>query len=381
CSGGRACDMSPVRVRELVRKEFIQLFRDRKNRPLLIIAPLIQLLVFGYVVSTDVRDVRVAWMDHSRTLESRRLSDSLDANRTFRITHRVDDPKELERILLAQEADLGIKIPPDFSERIRSQMTASVQILADGSMSNMASMRIAYTRTVLDSFNSRLLEELYAERMEYGRIDARVRTWYNPNLDSRNFYVPGIVAFLIMLTSLLFTSMAIIREKEGGTIEQLIVTPMKPFELILGKTIPYILISVTQMVAVAVFALLWFSIPLKGSVPLLFGATLVFLLSTLGVGLFISTVSATQQQAMMTTFFFILPFFMLSGFVFPISNMPAPVQFLTYLNPLRHFLTIIRGVFLKGVGFEILWPELVALAAIGSVVFLGAVKRFGKRMD
>ncbi|MCF8062979.1 MAG: ABC transporter permease, partial [Deltaproteobacteria bacterium] len=156
--------MSPVRVRELVRKEFIQLFRDRKNRPLLIIAPLIQLLVFGYVVSTDVRDVRVAWMDHCRTSESRRLSDSLDANRTFRITHRVDDPKALERILLAQEADLGIKIPPDFSERIRSKKTASVQILADGSMSNMASMRIAYTRTVLDSFNSRLLEELYAER-------------------------------------------------------------------------------------------------------------------------------------------------------------------------------------------------------------------------
>lgn len=373
--------MSPVRVRELVRKEFIQLFRDRKNRPLLVIAPLIQLLVFGYVVTTDVRDVRVAWLDQCRTLESRRLADSLDANRTFRITHRVDHPEAIERILLAREADLGVKIPPDFSEEIRRRRTASVQILADGSMSNMASMRIAYTRSILDAFNTRLLEDLYAERMEYGRIDARLRTWYNPNLDSRNFYVPGIVAFLIMLTSLLFTSMAIIREKEGGTIEQLIVTPMTPFELILGKTVPYILISVIQMVAVAVFALVWFSIPLKGSVPLLFGATLVFLLSTLGVGLFISTVSATQQQAMMTTFFFILPFFMLSGFVFPISNMPGPVQLLTYLNPLRYFLTIVRGIFLKDVGIRILWPQFAALAVIGSVVFWGAVKRFGRRMD
>jgi ABC-2 type transport system permease protein len=373
--------VSPVRVRELVRKEFIQLFRDRKNRPLLIVAPLVQLLVFGYVVTTDVRDVRVAWMDQSRTLESRRLADALDANRTFRITHRVDRPEAIERILLAQEADLGVKVPPDFSERIRRKKTAPVQVLADGSMSNMASMRIAYTRAVLDELNTRLLRELYPERMEYGRIDARLRTWYNPNLDSRNFYVPGIVAFLIMLTSLLFTSMAIIREKEGGTIEQLMVTPMKPFELILGKTIPYILISVTQMVAVAVFALIWFSIPLEGSIPLLFGATLVFLLSTLGVGLFISTVSATQQQAMMTTFFFILPFFMLSGFVFPISNMPGPVQLLTYLNPLRYFLTIIRGIFLKGVGFEILWPQFAALAAIGGGVFWGALARFGKRMD
>lgn len=373
--------MRPIRVRELVRKEFIQLFRDRKNRPLLVIAPLVQLLVFGYVVSTDVRDVRVAWMDSCRTQESRRLADHLDASPTFHITHRVEHPEELERLLLDQEVHLAVKIPPDFSRRILARHTAAVQILVDGGMSNMASMRIAYTRTILDRFNRRLLKELYPERAAYGRIDPRVRTWYNPNLNSRHYYVPAIVAFLVMLTSLLFTSMAIIREKEGGTIEQLMVTPMTPFELILGKTIPYILISVGQMVAVAVFAVLWFSIPLKGGLPLLFGSTLVFLLSTLGVGLFISTVSATQQQAMMTTFFFVLPFFMLSGFVFPISNMPEVVQVLTYLNPLRYFLVIIRGVFLKGVGLDILWPQLAALAAMGAVVFLGAVKRFGKRLD
>lgn len=373
--------MRPVRVRELVRKEFIQLFRDRKNRPLLVIAPLVQLLVFGYVVSTDVRDVRVAWMDRSRTQESRLLADRLDANRTFRITHRVDGEDAVERLLLERAVDLAVTVPPDFSERIREGRTSPVQILADGSMSNMASMRIAYTRSILDRFNRDLLEELYAEEMRYGRMDARPRTWYNPNLNSRDYYVPGIVAFLIMLTSLLFTSMAIIREKEGGTIEQLVVTPMSPFELILGKTIPYTIISVVQMTGVAVFAVLWFSVPLRGSIPLLFASTLVFLMSTLGIGLFISTVSATQQQAMMTTFFFILPFFMLSGFVFPISNMPLPVQVLTYLNPLRYFLVIIRGIFLKGVGLEILWPQLASLAAIGVVVFWGAVARFGKRLD
>jgi ABC-2 type transport system permease protein len=370
-----------LRIREFVRKEFIQLFRDRKNRHLLIIAPLIQLLVFGYVVSTDVRDIRVAILDQSRTRESRMLKDALDANRTFRITHYAGTSTGLEEILLKREVDLAVKIGPDFAQLIRRGNSSPIQILADGSMSNMASVRIAYASLVLDRFNRSLIRELYPEKIDYGRIDARIRTWYNPNLDSRNFYVPGIVAFLIMLISLLFTSMAIIREKEAGTIEQLIVTPLKPVELILGKTIPYIIIAQAQMVMVTAFAILWFSIPLNGSLSLLFAATCLFLLSTLGIGLFISTISATQQQAMMTTFFFILPFFMLSGFVFPIANMPLVVQWLTYLNPLRYFLVIIRGIFLKGVGLEILWPQLVALTVIGLIVFTCAVKRFRKTLD
>ncbi len=370
--------MGWVRVRELVRKEFIQLFRDRRNRPLLVISPLIQLLVFGYVVTTDVRDVRVAVLDQSRTAESRRLIEALDANLTFRVILHARTPDLLEKALLERKADLAVKIPPDLSSLIRKGGTAGVQILADGSMSNMASMRIAYTQMILDGLNQELLRELYPHRMEYGRIDARVRTWYNPNLESRNFYVPGIVAFLVMLTSLLFTSMAVIREKEAGTIEQLMVTPMRPSEFILGKTIPYIIIAQAQMILVTSFAVLWFSIPLLGSIPLLFAATCIFLMSTLGIGLFISTVSATQQQAMMTTFFFIMPFFMLSGFVFPISNMPEVIQYLTYLNPLRYFLVIIRGVFLKGVGLEILWPQFAALVLLGTVVFWGAVNRFSR---
>ncbi|NVL92706.1 MAG: ABC transporter permease [Desulfobacterales bacterium] len=373
--------MNWLRVREFVRKEFIQLFRDRKNRHLLVIAPLIQLLVFGYVVSTDVRDIRVAILDQSRTRESRMLKDALDANRTFRITHYAGNSTELEEILVSREVDLAVKIGPDFTEHIRRGDSSPIQILADGSMSNMASVRIAYSSLVLDRFNRNLIRELYPERIDYGKIDARIRTWYNPNLDSRNFYVPGIVAFLIMLISLLFTSMAIIREREAGTIEQLIVTPLKPVELILGKTIPYIMIAQAQMVMVTVFAIFWFSIPLQGSLSLLFAATCLFLLSTLGIGLFISTISATQQQAMMTTFFFILPFFMLSGFVFPIANMPLVVQWLTYLNPLRYFLVIIRGIFLKGVGLEILWPQLLALTVIGLIVFTCAVKRFRKTLD
>ncbi|MCU0586220.1 MAG: ABC transporter permease, partial [Desulfobacterales bacterium] len=253
--------MSWRRVRELIRKEFIQLFRDRRNRPLLVIAPLVQMVLFGYVVSTDVRDVSLALLDQACTPESRRL---------------------------------GLQIPPDFSGRLRRGETAEVQLIADGSMSNMAAVRIAYATGVIDAFNAQLLRELHPGRIEAGQIDGRVRTWYNPNLDSRPFYVPGIVAFLVMLLSLLFTSMAVVREKEAGTMEQLIVTPLTPAEFILGKTIPFILIAQAQMVMVVLFARFWFDVPMAGSAPLLLLASSVFLLSTLGIGLLISTVSRTQ---------------------------------------------------------------------------------------
>jgi ABC-2 type transport system permease protein len=373
--------MSWLRIREMVRKEFIQLFRDKRSRPILIIAPLVQLLVFGYVVNYDIKDIRVALIDHARTRESRVMIDSFTASKIFTITHLPATPREMEELLLAGKVDLGIKIPPDFSDRIRHGQTADVQILVDGGMSNMASVRISYTATVLDQLNTALIKELTGREIKYGKIDGRIRTWYNPNLDSQNFFVPGIVAFVVMLIALLMTSIAIIKEREQGTMEQLIVTPLKPIELIIGKTIPYTIIAIAQMVIVMLFALFWFDVPLAGSVPALFFATCLFLLSTLGVGLFISTVSKTQQQAMMTTFFFILPFFMLSGFVFPIANMPVIVQWLTYLNPLRYFLVIIRGIFLKGVGLGILWPQYAALAVLGIAVFAGAVGRFHKRLD
>lgn len=369
------------RIRELVRKEFIQLFRDKKNRPILVLSPLIQLVLFGYVVTTDVRDIRVGLIDQSRTPESRRLIDAIDGNKTFRIVYRMEDPKEMDRMLLKRAINMGILIPPDFSETIRRKETAALQILVDGSMSNMAAVRISYTVTVLDRFNTRLIRELYAGRMDFAEIDGRIRTWYNPNLDSRFFYVPGIVAFVVMLISLLLTSMAIVREKEAGTMEQLIVTPLKAHELILGKTIPFIIISQGQMIMVIAFAKFYFQIPIAGSIPLLALAACLFLLSTLGIGLFISTVSKTQQQAMMTNFFFILPFFMLSGFVFPIANMPVFVQWLTFLNPMRYFLIIIRGIFLKGTGWGVLWPQFLGLAVLGAFVFTGAVNRFKKRLD
>lgn len=373
--------MNRIRVRELVRKEFIQLLRDRRNRLILFVAPLIQMLVFGYVVNYDIRHIRVALTDYSRTVESRALAEAFSGGGIFHIRHTPEDSRTFEDLLLRGQVDMGIKIPPDFASLIRAGKTAPLQIIVDGSMSNMAALRLSYIASVLERFNRDTLHELYPMKMDYGRIDARIRAWYNPNIESQHFFVPGIVAFVIMLISLLLTSMAIIREKEAGTMEQLIVTPLKPSELILGKTIPYIIISFLQLTGVIALAVFWFDIPLAGSIALLVLAAGIFLLSTLGIGLFISTVSATQQQAMMTTFFFILPFFMLSGFVFPIANMPLLVQWLTYLNPLKYFLIILRGIFLKGVGFDVLWSQYLFMAILGGLVFTGAIARFKKRLD
>jgi ABC-2 type transport system permease protein len=373
--------MSWLRIRELVRKEFIQLLSDRRNRALLFIVPFIQMFIFGYVVNYDISNIRVAILDYSKTYESRKLADSFAGSNIFHITNNVANERQMAELMLQGKVDMGIKINHDFASIIRKGQTAPIQILVDGSMSNMAAMRVAYTASVLDKFNREELRELYPRNMSYGKVDARIRTWYNPNLDSQYFFVPGIVAVLVMITSFILTSIAIIREKEDGTMEQLIVTPLKSYEFITGKTIPYIILSLAQMSAVIVVAIYWFEIPLNGSILLLLFATCLFLLSTLGIGLFISTISATKQQAMMTSFFFIMPFFMLSGFVFPIANMPEVVQWLTYLNPLRFFLVIIRGIFLKGVGFDVLWHQYLALAILGTIVFSGAISLFKKRLD
>jgi ABC-2 type transport system permease protein len=370
-----------IRVRELIRKEFIQLFREKKNRPMIVIAPILQLIIFGYVVSTDVTDVTVGMLDQSMTVESRMLTDAVDANSTFRIIYYAGEDKDLDDVLLRRKVDMAIKIGPDFSAKIRRGESAEIQVLVDGSMSNISSKAVAYLSSIINTYNQNLIKGMKRRDIKYGRIDARIRTLYNPNLESRNSFIPGVVAFLVMLTSLLFTSLAVIREKEAGTIEQLIVTPLKPYELIIGKTVPYIVIAIGQIILVMIVAVLWFNMPINGSMFVLFTGVWLFLISTIGVGLFISTVSSTQQQAMMTTFFFILPFFMLSGLIFPIENMPMIIQLFSFLNPLRFFIVIIRGVFLKGVGFSVLWPQFAYLAVLGAAVFAGAVRLFHKRMD
>lgn len=369
-------------VRELVRKEFLQLFRDRRNRPLLIAAPLLQLVLFGYVVTTDVRETRFAVLDESRTPLSRSLVEAFAASPAFRLQPAPPDARGLEDALLGRRVDVGIHISPDFAARLLGGRRAEVQLLLDGSLSHLAAQRAAAAQAVIEDWNRRAAARAALRREPAGGgLEGRIRTWYNPNLDSRPYFVPGIVAFLVMLLSLLFTSLAVVREKEAGTMEQLVVTPLRPIEFLLGKTIPFFLVAQAQMALVIGFARLWFEVPLAGSAPFLFAASALFLLCTLGVGLWISTVSRTQPQAVLTTFLFILPFFLLSGFVFPVERMPPLVQAMSRLNPLAHFLVIVRGVFLKGVGPAVLWPSCLALLGIGAAVFGAALARFRKRLD
>lgn len=373
--------MNQTRIKEMIRKEFIQLLRDKRIRHILILVPLVQIIVFGYVINFDLKYIRLAVQDLSNSYESRVTKDAFTGNKIFKIVHEDNKPIEDEKLLLKGNVDMVIKFPPDYSEKIRRGETARLQILVDGSVSNMAATRVAYAMSIIERLNQQFLKELYPYELNFPNIDCRLRTWYNPSVYSRNFFVPGIVAFVVMLISLLFTSMAIIKEKERGTMEQLIVTPIKPYEIIIGKTIPYIVISLLQMVFVSLIAIFWFDLPLHGSIFLLILGVFLFLLCSIGIGLFISTISETQQQAMMTTFFFIQPSLLLSGFIFPIANMPTVVQWITYINPFRYILVIIRGIFLKGVGMDILWPQFLALGVLCVLFLTAATMRFKKRLD
>jgi len=371
-----------MRLRELIRKEFIQLFRDRRTRWILVVAPLIQLLIFGYVINFDIRVVRLAVLDLSHTRESREILSSLTGNGIFIVSMWGEKSENLTDSLLTGRADLAVKIDPDFARRLRRGETAPVQVIADGTVSNIAAVRLSYIAAIIKRLNEKFLAEKYPlPLMRFGRLEAKLRTWYNPNLYSRYYFVPGIAAFLVMIIALIFTSLAIVREKESGTMEQILVTPIRRWEFILGKTLPYAVVAIVQMVIVTSFGVVWFQLPLPSSSILLLFAVILFLLTSLGIGIFISTVSRTQQQAIMSAFFFLQPAFLLSGFVFPIANMPILIQWLTLLNPFRYILVIIRGLFLKGVGWEVLWPQYLALAILGSVVFVSSVLLFHKRLE
>jgi ABC-2 type transport system permease protein len=382
------------RILTLLKKEFIQLFRDPKMRAVVFGMPLVQVLIFGYVVKTDVDNVRMAVLDMDRSARSRELISRFEASPYFTLVAMVGSMPQLEDSMLKEEADLALYIPPDFSSQIDGNQAARLQSMVNGSISNLAGVVAAYTNIIVEKFSAdvgrerlrRVALSLPAEArrnlpsLQQG-IDLRVRAWYNADLESRNFYLPGVVAFMIMLLSLLLTSMAIVKEKEVGTMEQLIVTPLKPIEIVLGKTIPFALINIVVLIIITAVAVFWFKVPVRGSLPALFLGVVLFLGSSLGVGLFISTISSTMQQATMTTFFVMQPVLMLSGFAFPIEDMPLPVQYLTYLNPLRYFLVIVRGIFLRGVGLELLWPQYLALLIISFGIMTASTLRFHKRLD
>ena len=369
------------RLRHMIRKEFIQVFRNSKMRAIVLVMPLVQSMVFGYAVTTDVRQVETAVYDQAQTPESRDLIDRFAHSGYFLIKTRIYSDRQIDELIDAGKVAAIIRIPPDFSGKIAAGTTAAVQIIVDGTDSNTAGVVLNYAGNIVRSNALELLQKRVGiPGRETVGVNLQTRAWFNANLTSRNFYVPGVIAVIVMLVTLLLTSMSVVREKEMGTMEQIVVTPITPLDFILGKTMPSIILGFINMIFVTLISVFWFDIPVRGSIITLFVANGFYLMTTIGIGLIISTLSETQQQAMMSTFFFYLPAVLLSGFMFPIANMPEVVQAITYLNPLRYFLIIIRGIFLKGVGVAILWPQIMALLLLGILVLTLVVKKFRKNL-
>jgi ABC-2 type transport system permease protein len=362
------------RIFEMVRKEFLQLFRDPRMWRIVFIAPLIQLVVFGYAVSTDIKLVSTYVVDLSHTRESRDLLDALTASGYFKVSGRSQRPADVVRALDHEDALVGLVIPVDFAERLHSGAGTTLQLLLDGSQSNSATVAQGYAERIVQDFSQR-----YANGVTLA-VDLRERAWFNPNLASRNYNVPAVAGAIIFLVCLLLTSLAIVREREIGTLEQLMVSPLTAVELIAGKTIPFALIGLIDVLIVTTAALFWFQVPLTGSFPLLLFASLLFILSSLGIGLLISTISKTQQEAFMTSFLVFMPTILLSGLMFPVSSMPVWFQWLTLINPMRHYLDIVRGIFLKGAGIMPLWPQYMALIVLGGAILIFAASRFRKQV-
>lgn len=380
------------RVLQIIRKEVRQTLREPRMRAILIGPPLMQTIIFGFAVNMDVERARIAIHDEDRTVASRELRDRFDASSYLDVVRTAESPAESTLLLDEAEAQAVVRIPPGFEEDLKRGRQVDLQILVDGANSNTASIIATYASSVVAGYNRLQLaaqqrQRLYPRaeqgpvRLSLPGVRAATRVWFNPELKSRYYFVPGIIVNIIMLVTLMLTALSIVREKEIGTMEQIMVTPIRPIELMLGKTIPFGIVGIVDLALIIVIALTVFQVPLRGSVLLLLGAALLFLLTTLGAGLFLSTISDTQQQAMMSAFFFFQPAFMLSGFAFPIRNMPEPVQWLTYLNPLRYFMDIVRGVFLKGIGIDVLWPQMACLAVFGVTILLLSANRFHKRLD
>jgi ABC-2 type transport system permease protein len=372
------------KVRFLFVKELIQTLRDKQMRITLIVPPILQLIVFGYAANMDVKHIRTAIRDLDQSVESRDLIGRFGSSKYFDIVSFPDTPKEVKELINQGAITVSIEIPTDFSRKLKKGDTATVQIILDGSESNTALIALGYANQILSEFSTQVLvKRLNRAGMigfEEAGVDLRNRTWFNPNFESRLFYVPGVIASIAFLIPIILTAQAIVREREIGTLEQIMVTPIRSWELMLGKTLPFALFGLFDVIMIAAIGIFWFEVPLRGNpLVLLLGAAL-FLMSSVAIGLFISTICSTQQQAQISTFFFAMPAFTLSGFAFPIENMPEWIQYLTYANPLRYFLVIIRGVFLKGNGLDILWPQMLALGILGTFMIVLSSLRFQKRL-
>lgn len=372
-------------ILSILWKEFVQLRRDPKLFPVIFISPILQLLLLGYAANLDVKNIPSVICDMDRSAASRAFLEDFVNSGYFSVEARVEQMDEIDRYLDHGDAAMAFVIPRGFGDKVAARREASVMLIADGSESQSASIGVNYGKMIAARYTQKIIFEAFERTKGLGLkpvfVNAEVRVWYNPELKSRNFMVPGVLGLILMIMTTSLASLGIVRERETGTMEQLIVTPIRPYQLIVGKLLPFVLIGLVDTTFVIAVARGWFGIPFRGSVPLLFALCLAFMLNTLGTGLFISTISRTQQQAMLTSLFFIMPQIMLSGFIFPIENMPKLFQYLTTIIPIRYFFVIIRGIMLKGAGWSELWPHAAALLVLGTIILSLSVARFHKKLE
>lgn len=375
-----------ARMRQMIVKEFIQVLRDKRTRFILIIPPMIQMLVFGYAANYEIHHVPTVVLDYDHSQESRELISRFQSSPYFQVEPQAENSRQISSLIEMGKATVGIEIDAGFAQALRKGQAAPLQVIVDATNSNSALLAAGYVSQIALRFAQdvqrdriyRIAPQLVAVMPT---VQLAPRPWYNPNLLSRWFFVPGIIGSLTLVLVITLTSFGVVREREIGTLEQIMVTPIRPAEFILSKTLPFFLIGLLDVSLIALVGSLWFQVPFRGHIAVLFAGAVLFLLCMLGIGLLISTISATQQQAMVTSFFFMMPAVTFSGFGFPISTMPHWMQLMTYANPLRYFLIVLRGTYLKGVGMEILWPQMAAMAGLGLGLLTVAILRFRKSMD
>ena len=357
--------------------------RDKRMLALLFIAPVMQLLVFSYAVSTDINHIALAVQDEEHSMESRELINRVVESGYFEMQNYLASPQQVDEALDSGKVQVVLHIPRGFSKQLAKKQTVTVQTILDASDSMSARIIAGYMQGIVQQYSA----EITLQRLQHTgtmtkipTIDARMRVWYNPELKSVNFMVPGVLCMILLVITMLMTSMAIVKEKELGTLEQLMVTPLSAGELMIGKTLPFLFFGLIDMTLVLLIAIFWFKVQMVGSVLLLVVISFLFLLSSLGAGIFVSTISRTQQEATLTSVFFFLPAILLAGFMFPIANMPRLVQYITYAIPLRYVLEVVRGIFLKGVGIAELWPQMLILAIFSIGILVISALRFHKRI-
>jgi ABC-2 type transport system permease protein len=374
------------RLKQMLIKELIQVVRDKRTRLILIVPPILQMLVFGYAANFDIRNVSTAIVDLDHSQQSRELVSRFTSSPYFNVERQLSDAQDAHELIESGSTTLVLEIDAGFAQKLGKGETAPLQLIVDAINSNTALLASAYVSQVALRFEQQMQQDrIYriAPQVieQLPAIQLQQRPWYNPDLSSRWFFVPGVIGSLTTLLVITLTSFAIVREREIGTLEQIMVTPIRPVEFILGKTLPFFLIGLFDALLIGIVGTFWFHIPFRGHISVLLIGAVLFLICMLGVALLISTVSSTQQQAMVTSFFVIMPFITFSGFAFPISAMPQWMQNLSYAIPLRYFLVVLRGTYLKGVWMDVLWPQMSAMAGIGLTLLTMAVLRFRKALD